>query len=59
VPSYLRLDAAVTWRPKKDLELTIGIQNALDDHHPEFGDSLNTVANEIPRSLFAQLVWKY
>jgi iron complex outermembrane receptor protein len=59
VPSYLRLDAAVTWRPKKDLELTVGIQNALDDHHPEFGNSLNTIANEIPRSLFAQLVWKY
>jgi iron complex outermembrane receptor protein len=58
VPSYLRLDAAVTWRPKKDLELTVGIQNALDDRHPEFGNSLNTLSNEVPRSVFAQLVWK-
>jgi iron complex outermembrane receptor protein len=59
VPSYLRLDAAVTWRPTKDLEFTIGVQNALDDRHAEFGNSLNTVASEIPRSVFAQLVWKY
>jgi len=29
------------WRPKKDLEFTIGIQNALDDRHAEFGNSLN------------------
>jgi iron complex outermembrane receptor protein len=59
VPSYLRLDAAVTWRPKKDLEFTVGIQNALDDRHAEFGNSLNTVSSEIPRTVFAQLVWKY
>jgi iron complex outermembrane receptor protein len=59
VPSYLRLDAGVTWRPKDGLELSVGVQNALDDRHPEFTTSLNTPSNEIPRSVYAQLLWRF
>jgi iron complex outermembrane receptor protein len=59
VPSYIRLDAGVTWRPKDGLELSVGVQNALDDRHPEFGNSLNTLSDEIPRSVYAQLLWRF
>ena len=59
VPSYLRLDAGVTWRPRKDVEITVGVQNALDDRHPEFANVLNTVSSEVPRSVFAQLLWRF
>jgi iron complex outermembrane receptor protein len=59
VPSYVRLDAGVTWRPKDGLELSVGVQNALDDRHPEFGNSLNTASSEVPRSVYAQLLWRF
>jgi iron complex outermembrane receptor protein len=59
VPSYVRVDANVTWRPRPGLELAVGVQNALDDRHPEFGSVVNTVSSEVPRSVFAQLVWRY
>jgi iron complex outermembrane receptor protein len=59
VPGYLRLDAGLTWRPKDGLEVSVGVQNALDDRHPEFTTSLNTPSNEIPRSVYAQLLWRF
>ncbi|HVT88853.1 MAG TPA: TonB-dependent receptor [Tepidisphaeraceae bacterium] len=60
VSAYWRLDAGVTWRPNENTELSIGIQNALDNHHPEFGGPSQTnLATEIPRTIYMQASWKF
>jgi iron complex outermembrane receptor protein len=60
VPSLLRLDLNVTWRPTPDLELTAGVQNLLDDYHAEFTDSHVALRrSEVPRTLFVQLTCRF
>jgi iron complex outermembrane receptor protein len=60
IPSYLRLDAGVTWRPKPGLEVTVGVQNALDPQHPEFNSGFfNNQNTEVPRSVYGQIVFRY
>jgi iron complex outermembrane receptor protein len=54
VPSYVRTDLSASWRPKKDVVLTIGVQNLFDDRHPEFGPALYNAATEMPRTVYAQ-----
>ena len=60
VPSYVRLDLGMTWRPRDGMELSAGIQNVLDDRHPEFVSG-NGAPNqtETPRALYAQLNWRF
>jgi iron complex outermembrane recepter protein len=60
IPAYARVDAGVTWRPKDNLEVSVGVQNLFDNRHPEFNDGLFlTSPTEIPRTYFAQLTWRY
>jgi iron complex outermembrane receptor protein len=59
VPGYVRVDLGMTWRPKKDVELSVGVQNLLDDRHPEFGGQFETVATEIQRMVYGQLVVRF
>jgi iron complex outermembrane receptor protein len=60
IPAYTRVDAGVTWRPKENLEVNVGVQNLFDNRHPEFNDGLFlTSPTEIPRTYFAQLTWRY
>jgi iron complex outermembrane receptor protein len=58
-PGYVRFDANVTWRPRPGMELAVGVQNAFDDRHNEFGNDLYSVSTQVPRTVFAQLVWKF
>jgi iron complex outermembrane recepter protein len=59
-PSYIRLDMAIAWQPIDKLNVSVGVQNLLDNHHPEVLQSGNyTAATEIPRSYFMQLTWRY
>ena len=59
VPGYVRVDLGVTWRPRKDVELTLGVQNLLDDRHPEFGGAFEAVPTEAQRTVFGQLVVRF
>lgn len=36
-PSYIALDLRLGWQPNESLTLECGVQDALDNHHPEFG----------------------
>lgn len=58
VPDYLRLDLRVGWQPSRSLEVSIGMQNLLDAHHPEF-TSFTTQATEVERSYYAKLTWRF
>ena len=59
VPSYVRVDMGLTWRPKKDVELSLGVQNLLDDRHPEFGGQFGTEGTESQRAVYGQLMVRF
>ncbi|MBN1845706.1 MAG: TonB-dependent receptor [Sedimentisphaerales bacterium] len=59
-PAYLRFDLGVTWRPTKNLELSLVGQNLLDDSHYEMTNPLFLSApTEVPRSMYGQLVYRF
>lgn len=60
VPSYIRLDVRLGWRPTDSLELELVFQNLLDDRHPEFGStSLLVTPTQIERSVYGRLTWAF
>jgi iron complex outermembrane receptor protein len=59
VPGYVRVDLGLTWRPTKDVELSVGVQNLLDDRHPEFGGQFATQSTETQRAVYGQLTVRF
>ncbi len=58
VSSYLRLDLRLGWRATKDLELSVGAMNLLDDRHAEFR-SVSAPATDVERSFYGKLNWRF
>jgi iron complex outermembrane recepter protein len=56
VPSYTAVDVRLGWRPVRDLEVSLTLQNLLDSSHPEFGAS--PARSEFERGAFLKLVWR-
>lgn len=59
IPAYLRLDTRLGWRPSEVVELSVAMQNLLDDQHPEFTDQTGVTASEVPRSIYAKVTWRF
>ncbi len=60
VPAYTRLDVGLTWRPVKNLDLSAGVQNLLDNRHNEYsGGSQGQITDEIGRNVWAEMVWRF
>lgn len=59
LPSYFRFDTRLGYLATKNLDLSIGIQNLLDQRHVEFKPSLYNVSTEVGRTFYAKLVWQY
>ena len=59
IPSYVRVDFGVTWRPTKSLEIGIYGQNLLDDSHAEFTSYKTTIVTEMPRSVMGRITWRF
>ena len=59
VPSYVRLDLGVTWRPIPSLEIGIWGQNLVDDGHPEYTNYKTTLVTEVPRSVLGKVTWRF
>ena len=60
VPGYVSTDLNILWRPKESLEIQIGVLNLFDNQHPEFGVTAGQgVESETPRTVYAQLNWKF
>jgi iron complex outermembrane receptor protein len=57
VPSYVSLDLRLAWHPSRAWEIALVGQNLLDDQHPEFGRP--GVRQEIPRSIYGKVTWKF
>jgi len=59
IPSYVRMDVGMTWRPTQSLEIGIYGQNLLNDQHTEFTNYATTVVTEIPRSVLGKITWYF
>lgn len=59
VPSFLRLDVRIAWRPRADLEIALTGRNLTDPGHIEFVNVSGPRTTEIPRSLFLSTTWRF
>jgi len=57
--SYVRLDVRLGWRPTKNLDLSIGLQNLIESRHKEFGDALGVHATQVERSVYGKVTWRF
>ena len=56
VPAYSALDLRLGWRARRDLELSVTLQNALDRSHPEINAAPGR--SEIDRGVFLRAKWQ-
>jgi iron complex outermembrane recepter protein len=59
IPSYVRLDLGLVWRPAKSLELGIWGDNLLQSRHQEFASDTTTLLTEVPRSVMAKITFRF
>lgn len=59
VRSYFHLDARLGWRPSQRFELSVGVQNLLDNQHPEFGPGFLVNPSELERSVYAKATLRF
>ena len=59
IDSYLRLDTGINWKVDKGIDVSFVGQDLLDNAHPEFGPSLQSVPNQIERNLYAKITFHY
>jgi iron complex outermembrane receptor protein len=56
VPGYTAVDARLGWKVRKDVELSLLLQNLFDPGHPEFGVAANRA--EYQRAAFFKVLWR-
>ncbi len=59
VPSYVRLDAGIIWRPCKSWSFGVFGQNLLQDHHAEFDSQRSPIVSEVPRTIYGKVTWVF
>ncbi|MGZ5493428.1 MAG: hypothetical protein ACXW3E_08100, partial [Thermoanaerobaculia bacterium] len=61
VPSYLRLDAQLSWRPARRWELSISGQNLLQARHSEFVGNFfeSELATPVQRTVNGKITWRF
>jgi iron complex outermembrane receptor protein len=60
VPAYYRLDVRLGWCPWQTVEVSLKVENLLDDKHPEFKESIFfTRPGQVPRSVYGEISWRF
>ncbi|MDH3460876.1 MAG: TonB-dependent receptor [Burkholderiaceae bacterium] len=60
VPAYTTLDLRLGWKPRRDIELSLVGQNLSQPRHQEFvSDFIGTTTNQVPRSVYVRLDWRF
>ncbi|MES2961052.1 MAG: TonB-dependent receptor [Pseudomonadota bacterium] len=59
IPSYFRFDTRFGYLPTRNLDLSIGVQNVLNQVHKEFSKALYNRSTEFGRTFYFKLVWQY
>lgn len=60
IDSYESFDVRLGWRPTRELELSLAVENLLDDEHVEFFNEIaQTPGVALGRSAFARAAWRW
>ena len=61
IAGYYRVDTRLGWRPWDAVELSLVVENALDERHSEFSSTIagTTVLTEIERSVHGKVTWRF
>ncbi len=60
IPGYVTADARVAWKAARNLELSLVGRNLFQSRHPEYrAEYINTIATEVPRSIYGKITWKF
>ena len=59
VPSYIRWDTRLGYLMSRNLELSFGVQNILDDRHNEYGPGLFNNRIEVGRTYYGKAVLQF
>ena len=59
VDAYFNLDANITWKPRKDLEVMFAGQNLFNSSQLEYIAELITPPTEIERSVYMKVTWNF
>ncbi|HKX29307.1 MAG TPA: TonB-dependent receptor, partial [Blastocatellia bacterium] len=60
IPGYTRLDARFGWKAGESFELSLGLQNLLDDRHPEYNSQIiGAVTSQPKRSIYGKAAWRF
>jgi iron complex outermembrane receptor protein len=60
IKSYVTLDVRLGWQPTKNIELAIGGQNLLQDHHAEFSPSfIQTQRAQVERGVYGKITVRF
>lgn len=57
IEAYTTLDMAMVWKPSTHLELSLSIQNVLDEAHVEAVQEVWTPPEETRRSIYGKISW--
>lgn len=59
IPNYIRLDSRLAWKAMEGVELSLVGQNLLDDQHPEFSGFVYQNSEQIGRSVYGNVTFRF
>ena len=60
VPGYTRIDARLGWHIRENIEVSGGVQNLLDNRHPEFnGIDVLVLPSQVRRSVYGKMIFRF
>lgn len=59
IPSYIRLDVGLGWRPKDNCSLSVALLNLSEDHHPEYDTEQGYGSGGVKRSFYVKMMWQF
>jgi iron complex outermembrane receptor protein len=60
VPGYTRIDSRLGWRIRESIEASGGVQNLLDNRHPEFnGIDVLVLPSQVRRSVYGKMIFRF
>lgn len=59
IPSYVSWDTRLGYLATKNLDLSVGVRNVLDQGHTEFKKALYNTQTTVGRTFYVKAVWQY
>ncbi len=55
IPSYTRLDVRLGWHPTDNFEISLSLENLLENRHSEFGQARGISPTEVERNVYGKI----